>query len=131
MDNLNFPLTWVDCGRENIALAWEERKLTRGLDLPIAVPATYQDHRMIAQRSCFTVHGKALEPLPKLIKDKAGDLTDCLIEYLIDYDAIAQLMKDLALLGVTGSTIFPDLDHLAKDISSELSIYNPHTNTGE
>lgn len=88
MDNLNFPLTWVDCGRENIALAWEERELTRGLDLPIAVPATYQDHRMIAQRSCFTVHGKALEPLPKLIKDKAGDLTDCLIEYLIDYDAI-------------------------------------------
>jgi len=58
---LNFPLTWLSGGYENTALAWEERAGTRGFSLPIAVPATYQDHRMIAQRSCFTVHGKALE----------------------------------------------------------------------
>jgi len=120
-DNLNFPLTWLAGGAENIAHAWEERTPIRGLDLPIAIPATYQDHRMIAQRSCFTIHGKVLKPLPEILRDRKVTLADCLIEYHIDVDANVQLMEDLAILGVTGSTLFPDLDHLGKDISSELS----------
>lgn len=117
---LNFPLTWIDGGYENIALAWEERAATRGFLLPIAVPATYQDHRMIAQRSCFTVHGKALEPLADLLRSRAVDLADLLIEYNIDTDSTGWLTEELAILGVTGSTIFPDLDHLAHDLSREL-----------
>lgn len=119
-DHLNFPLTWVNAGYENIALAWEERAPTHGFVLPIAVPATYQDHRMIAQRSCFTVHGKILDPLADLLRNRGVDLGECLIEYHIDSDAMAQLMEELAILGITGSTIFPDLDHLAQDISNEL-----------
>ncbi len=30
------------------------------LEVPIAFPATYQEQRMIAQRSCFTIHGALL-----------------------------------------------------------------------
>ncbi len=121
MDNLNFPLTWLNGGYENIALAWEERTPTRGFVLPIAVPATYQDYRMIAQQSCFTVHGKELRSLPELLRARGVEPADCLIEYHIDAHAAGQLMEDLAILGVTGSTVFPDLDHLGKDISSEIN----------
>ena len=119
-DYLNFPLSWLAGGYENVALAWEERKPQRGFVLPIAVPATYQDYRMISQRSCFTIHGKALKPLPDLLRNKGVELAECLIEYRVDIDAATQLVEDLATLGISGSTIFPDLDHLAKDISSEL-----------
>jgi len=61
-DYLNYPLSWGKNkpGYENIALAWEHRNPERGFLLPVAIPATYQDHRMIAQRSCFTVHGQSL-----------------------------------------------------------------------
>ncbi len=49
-------------------------------------------------------------------------MAECLIDYHIDSEATNQLIEDLAILGISGSTIFPGLDHLAKDISSEIGI---------
>jgi len=124
-DYLNFPLTWDNKpGYKNIALAWERRAKKRGFDLPIAVPAIYQDYRMIAQRSCFTVHGKILEPIPEILKKKNIDIAECLVEYDIDPTMAQTILKELAVLGVSASTIYPDLDHLAKDIYSEVKIAN-------
>ena len=72
--NYDYPLSWVKIGAVYVALAWQHRNLDEmqveqvrlrkwNLDVPIAFPATYQDQRMIAQRSCFTIHGLALEPI--------------------------------------------------------------------
>jgi len=121
-DYLNYPLSWGDDkpGYENIALAWQGRDSLRGFPLPIAIPATYQDHRMIAQRSCFTVHGSSLEPIPDILRKKGFDPEECLIEYRVDDGRIESLMKELHVLGVTSASIFPDLDHLAKDMTEEL-----------
>ena len=119
-DYPNFPLSWIKGGYRNIALAWEERKTKDAYDLPIAMPATYQVDRMIAQRSCFTVHGTALEPLPSLLKSRGFDISECLFEYSIDRDRVEQLMRELSLLGISAATIFPDLDHLAEDLRSEI-----------
>ncbi len=98
-DYLNFPISWsprVDNpkpGYENFALAWENRNENlldyEGYDLPIAIPATYQDQRMIAQRSCFTVHGKKLEPIPDILEGKNIDKLECLIEYTININSAA------------------------------------------
>jgi len=88
--------------------------------LPIAVPATFQDHRMIAQRSCFTVHGQALEPIADILTTKNIDVAECLIEYHIAPVAVSNLLEELAMLGVSATTIFPDLDHLAKDMTQEI-----------
>lgn len=130
LDELNYPLTWTlqSPAYHNIRLAWEMRNPTCGLDLPIAIAATYQDHRMIAQRSCFTIHGKQLESIHVLINRKRQvsdvhtfqNLEDILCKYEIEDGASKRLLEELAMLGVTGSTIFPDLDHLARDIASEL-----------
>jgi hypothetical protein len=116
-DGLNYPLSWDGVGRENIALAWEERNPSRGFVLPIAMPATYQDHRMIAQRSCFTVHGKSLESLDKVVLAKAASLEPYLMEYRIDSKECSPLISALRILGISHSSVFPDLDHLGKDIA--------------
>ena len=123
-DYLNYPLSWGEKrpGYENIALAWNLRNVERALQLPIAIPATYQDHRMIAQRSCFTVHGTSLEPIPNILGKEGVDLGECLIEYRVDLGRIDRLMQELSVLGITAATIFPNLDSLAKDMIEELGI---------
>ena len=123
LDDLNYPLSWkYQLGYKNIAIAWTARNPIHGFDLPMAFPAIYQDHRMISQRSCFTVHGKLLEPLADLLEKQGIDVTEYLIEYQVDSDEIVidHLVKHLAILGVSASTIFPDLDNLAKDLILEV-----------
>jgi hypothetical protein len=92
------------------------------LDIPLAFPATYQDQRMIAQRSCFTIHGIALKPLAEILRSKKIDLADYLIEYKIDFECRKELLRELSILGISAATIFPDLDHLSQDLISDVSI---------
>jgi hypothetical protein len=120
LDYPDFPLSWYKKGYRNIALAWEERKAKDAYYLPVAMPATYQVDRMIAQRSCFTVHGTALEPIESLLKCKGLDEKECLFKYDIDPQKVDPLMRELSLLGTSAATIFPDLDHLAEDLRSEI-----------
>jgi len=129
---LNYPLSWVGKGAVYVALAWQHRNLERrqlgkknepvGIDIriPIAFPATYQDHRMIAQRSCFTIHGVVLKPIEDILKEMNIGLEEYLIEYKIDAQANGGLLKELSIMGISAATIFPDLDHLAYDLLSDL-----------
>lgn len=117
----NFPLTWTNnVGQQNIALAWELRNENRGLELPVAVPATYQDHRMIAQRSCFTIHGKRLESILDILQSLGEDVSDYLAVYEFRQADCAKITHQLSYLGISQSTIFPDLDNLGKDIGNEI-----------
>jgi hypothetical protein len=122
----NFPLSWGNRDGGNIAIAWasledREKHPDMGLELPIALPATYQDHRMIAQRSCFTVHGKTLLGLDILLGDKTPNISDYLVTYKISSRASDRITKQLFYLGVSASTIFPDLDNLSRDLNYEVS----------
>jgi hypothetical protein len=123
IDPPNFPLSWGNREGGNIARAWAEAKHRGelGLDLPIALPATYQDHRMIAQRSCFTVHGRSLDGLHVLLKDKTPNVLDCLVTYEISRRASSSITRQLYYLGVSASSIFPDLDNLSRDLNYEVS----------
>ena len=131
MNPPNYPLSWVKVGALYVALSWQLRQLNSeqelssqkwklDLDIPIAFPATYQDQRMIAQRSCFTIHGTCLEPMHKILTNKGIDVTHCVVEYEIDYSAIDNLMSELSMLGISAATIFPDLDHLVQDIVKDV-----------
>ena len=125
IDPPNFPLSWGNRDGGNIARAWANHKNREknnlGLELPIALPATYQDHRMIAQRSCFTVHGKSLLGLDILLSDKTPNITDYLVKYKINSKASNNIAKQLFYLGTSASTIFPDLDNLSRDLNYEVS----------
>jgi hypothetical protein len=133
--SLNYPLSWIWGGGLYVSLAWQNRKLNEAakefqvknkldLDIPMAFPATYQDHRMIAQRSCFTIHGTMLEPIEDILRKKNITGSDCLYKYEIANKARIDLLKDLSLLGISAATIFPDLDHLAQDLVSDVSTFS-------
>jgi hypothetical protein len=126
IDYPNFPLSWGNRDGGNIWLAWalqEERDKHPdiGLELPIAIPATYQDHRMIAQRSCFTIHGKSLRGLDVLLSDAIPNISEYLITYKISSKASSKITKQLFYLGISAATIFPDLDNLSRDLNYEVS----------
>jgi hypothetical protein len=120
-DILNYPLIWQGIGAEYVALAWVGTKTTIPSDLPFALPATYFDERMIAQKSCFTVHNK-LDPLIELLQSQRIEIGEILHEYQITSDdgELVKMLHELDTLGTSGATLFPDLDHLAGDIKNEL-----------
>jgi hypothetical protein len=93
------------------------------LKIPIAFPATYQDQRMIAQRSCFTIHGEDLKPIKEILNECNIELSECLFEYKIDIQKRSSLLKDLNMLGISAATIFPDLDHLAIDLKYDINAF--------
>ena len=108
--------------KKEIDLIKENLKKLKNLNMniPIAFPAIYQDHRMIAQRSCFTIHGEELKPIKEILIDNKIESSDCLVEYNIDAQERSTMLKQLNVLGVSAATIFPDLDHLAKDLRFEI-----------
>lgn len=119
----NYPLSWVKGGGDYVRLAWENRQVEDSflkLDIPFAFPATYQDHRMISQRSCFTIHGRDLRSMQEILKENNIMQHECLFEYKIEFEAINELLNDLSILGISAASIFPDLDHLAKDLCAEI-----------
>lgn len=112
-----FPLTWfrpedplINIGHENIRGAWERDK--KGIDYPIAVHPTYIHPRMSAQRSVFTVHGLRKEPLDNLIP------STIIVKFEVSRRSRIKLLNDLKILGVQESSVFPDLDGLAKELTT-------------
>ena len=95
-------------GLINIRGAWENNE--PGVDLPVAVQPTNIHPRMSVQRSCFTVQGKDKRSLLLQVPE----LLQC---YEIAADARSQIQSDLRLLGISHSTVFPDLDGLAKELA--------------
>ena len=94
---------------ENIAAAWTLEK--RGLTNPVAIEPTTIHPRMNAQHSYFTVHGKIHEPLTTILEGDA-----CLQKFDIYIDP-KQGIKELRMMGIADSTIMPDADSLAKELS--------------
>lgn len=112
-----FPLTWVDpvlaegrinIGFENIAAAWELER--RGLSEPVAIEPTTIHPRMNAQHSYFTVHGTRHQGLGELVGP------ECLRRFEVDIPPVRG-MKELRMMGVADSTVMPDADSLAKELS--------------
>ena len=110
-----FPLPWfnpVQRGRnmanENMRGAWERDAV--GIEVPMAIHPTYVHHRLRAQHSCFTVHGKRKASLDLMV---SGDM---LKRFEVDPESRPSIQRDLATLGVTESVAYPDLDGLARDL---------------
>lgn len=111
-----FPLPWVDneknIGFLNFKGAWNNDAF--GTELPVAIHPTNIHKRMSAQKSCFTIHGKRKECLNNLIDSKH------LRKYIIDPSTSKDTLKELKLLGISQSTIYPDLYGLAKELGETL-----------
>jgi hypothetical protein len=109
-----FGLTWhqpegaINVSAENINCAWQCGQ--GGVPRPVAIPPTNIHPRISAQRSFFTVHGtdnaSLVDQLPSLLK--------C---YEVEPSERPTMRKDLHLLGIGFSTVWPSLDGLAKDLA--------------
>ena len=97
-------------GNVNIRAAWERDSV--GTDLPVAIHPTSIHPRMSAQKSCFTIHGRLKKPLSRLVDHRA------LRKYIVSSSAVKRMRRDLRMIGITHVTAFPDLDGLARDLSS-------------
>lgn len=67
---------------------------------------------MAAQKSCFTVHGINKRSLAVQLGP------ECLKEYTIDRGATQDMLNDLRLMGISQSSLYPDLEGLAKELAN-------------
>jgi FRG domain len=83
---------------------------------PIAIDPAFANQRILAQRSHFTLHGADMRSLDEM-RDEL-DLGDGLLKVTIDSDeeGLAYLQQHLAVLGITETTIFQDLEGLAREL---------------
>lgn len=94
---------------------------------PVAVYPNYIDRRIIAQKSCFTIHGARRTTLEELLVKRGDRLAKLNIpSYHVD-----QIKEQLQMSGIDESTVFPDLEGLGRDINWEWRRSNddaPHQN---
>lgn len=77
--------------------------------LAVKLPETFV--RMTVQRTVYTIHAPLVD-----LKQIDGH-EDFLLEFRIPADKKEDVWRGLTLLGITRSTLFPDLDNLARDLS--------------
>jgi len=92
----------------NIRGAWENDRV--GTSKPVAIYPPSIHPQMATQKSCFTIHRRSHPPLPALL-DPAS-----LRCFPIEPAASQQIRKDITLMGVTHSAIFPNLQALAREL---------------
>jgi hypothetical protein len=85
----------------------------------IAIDPTFTMQRMLVQHSHFTVHGRDLRGLEAMRAQLS--LQDDLVRVTIDADQreVEFLQLQLTFLGITETTIFPDLEGLARELRLE------------
>jgi hypothetical protein len=116
-----FPLPWmepkpprVNPAFENLGGAWEQN--SRGVPLPVAIYPTYVHARLRGQRSCFTIHGTDRRGLDVLLAGKP-----ILKRYAVGPACRESMRSQLAVLGITESVVFPDIDGLASELKERFS----------
>ena len=72
------------------------------------------DYRMMVQLSGMTIHGS-----PRPLNERPGIGSDVLRKFVIDGRKKALLREELASLGIRQRTVFPGLEHLARDLEGD------------
>lgn len=82
-------------------------------ELPIAILPPYVNPRIAVQRSAFTVHGRSINGIHEVYRrENGGDIA----RLSIAPSAVPILRRELIGAGVSESTVFPDLDGLAREL---------------
>ena len=75
-----------------------------------AINSNHVDIRMMVQHAEFTIHGTA-DPMESLPNNERF-----LVKVIVPSAAKASLKQALALFGISEAALFPDLEHLAKEL---------------
>lgn len=108
-ENIEFAQIALNLGNINVRGAWEDDRL--GTNLPVEIHPTNIHVRMHTQKSCFTIQGKIKDCLPELVDSRV------LKKYIFPTENVTALREDMRIIGVTHTSVFPDLDNLARELS--------------
>jgi hypothetical protein len=96
-------------------LCREERLTAK---FPIAVFPPHIDARITAQRSVFTIHGRERNGF-RILWEKEPESEIAKIPITTDTKQLREIRAELTTLGVTETTLFPDLEGLSREIQAE------------
>ena len=99
----------------------DEKKLP---DYPVPVLPSHVDNRIVAQKSVFTIHGKRRDGFFDLSKKHRDEAR--IVQLCIDTKEAKVIKEQLVTLGITESTLFPDLEGLAGDIKWDYELKYKH-----
>lgn len=124
------PISWNKTVQAHITYSGEpfsvgDSRLTHGyveigdrtqlMDKPIAVYGVHNSPRIVSQRGVFTMFGRSPLPLEDHFSD--GDFPEnSLIKIEVRKSYQDDMLKQLMSLGIMDSTVYPDLDGLAREI---------------
>lgn len=102
----------------------EELGLKKIPQYPHAVDPPLHFSRMVTQMSAFTIHPRPVKgyTIPDIMTEEKH-----FVRYLIPSSCKRRMLSDLAALGISRMTLFPDLDSLSHDVIQEHNIvaYSP------
>lgn len=84
---------------------------------PVAMYGAYNNERITAQQGSFTVAGSGMLPLEEVLAS-GGDNDGVLVKFVLT-GARASIRRELQVLGVSLSTVYPGLEQAALDIAEE------------
>lgn len=85
---------------------------------PIALYGLYNNPRIVVQKGVFTLFGTISQPMEQVYISHSYP-QDCLLNLTIKKEHVGDMLNSLIRIGITDSTIFPDLDGLAKELKRE------------
>lgn len=122
ISNRILPNTWTvhNSGCLNFHAAFNKGPVREGnvteSALPVAVPAYYCHPRMFAQKSCFTIHGTDKRDFESIFCNHEIVENGYFIKYVIPSSVAHKIKIELTSLGITYSTVYPDLEGIGKEL---------------
>jgi len=88
--------------------------------VPVALRGVHNSPRIVAQQGFFTVFGPRAEPMEACLALKRDGQhifsSNCLIKIVIPKTAVLSVREEIFALGISESTIYPDLEGLAGEL---------------
>ncbi len=86
-------------------------------ELPLAITPSHSNQRIAAQRGVFTIHGNEPDALDRLAS-RSGKESPCLRRIVVTSTHIPAVRTELAISGISESSIFPELSGLCREIKT-------------
>ena len=128
-----FPNTWTQNPvLQTIKFAFntqDELVIKNGVQIeylkrPSAIYPSIISARIMAQKGRFTLHGSIKKDLETIFSNTQLIEEKHLVKYRIPKECVKNIYEKLLDLGITYTTLFPDLDGLAKELKSAFQIKN-------
>jgi len=109
-------LSLTELTRRYLTMDFDKEKNTKSY-YPLAIYPPFLDERMAAQKACFTIFGNERKGLQEVIRLQNEPNANKILDYvIIDGNSKPKILKELQLIGIDDSSIYPDLDGLGISI---------------